>query len=115
MIGVLDWVAIAWVASSAVGMLIAGIGVREGWRDWRALDATANGRRDLAFDYLRTQAGRVVISLVWFAPAVPLLVDDRDTPLTVFTAVLVFGNALLAVMAAASLRTRRRLIARYAR
>lgn len=96
-------------------MVIAGIGVREGWRDWRALGPEHNGRRDLAFDYLRTQAGRCLMCLVWFVPGLPLLVDDAVIGFNVYTGILIFGNAMLALMAAASLRTRRRVIATYLR
>lgn len=109
----IDWVDLAWITSSVAGMLIAGVGVVEGWRDWHALGTETNGRRDLALDYLRTQSGRLVLAFMWLLLGVPLLFDAEPVTLNFFTGLLIFGNALLAVLAFASLRTRRKVFRRY--
>lgn len=106
----IDWVVLAWFVASALGAVIAGIGVREGLAEVRALGQAGNGRRTVAWDYLRTQAGRFLICLIWLLMSLPLLADDHQVELTIYTAALIFSNAALALFAFLSLRDRRSLL-----
>lgn len=90
--------------------MIAGVGVREGIADMQALGAEANGRRIVAWDYLRSQAGRFAICLVWLLMSLPLLADANQTSLSIYTAGLIGSNAALALFAWWSLRDRRKLL-----
>lgn len=99
-----------WIVASLSGVLIAGIGVREGRADWRAMRAEANGRRIVAFDYLRTQALRLAVCAWWLLLALPLILDGKAVGLNLYTASLIGSNATLALAAFLSLRDRRRLI-----
>lgn len=103
---VLDLVALAWVASSLAGTVIAGWGVMNGIADLQAVKGITNGRRIFARDYLRSQALRLIVCATWLLIGIPIALDGRETPLNGVTAVLVGTNALLALAAALSMRSR---------
>lgn len=105
----IDTAVVAWIASSAAGVLAAAAGVVEGAYDINALGTLRNGRRIIAIGYLRSQTIRLLISIGWLAIGLPFAFDGRDTPWNWFTVTLVGTNALLAVAAWLDLIDRRRL------
>lgn len=92
--------------ASLVGTVLAGWGVRDGLADLNALSGYVNGRKIIADDYLRSQLLRLIVCGLWLAAGIPVAVDPTVTPLTPITAMFVGTNALLALAAALSMRSR---------
>ena len=105
-----DPVALAWVASSIIGLVVAIYGVLDGLGDLRALGLLRNGRRMIAIDQLRTQAGRVIVFTIWLTLGIASMFDERVTPLSPVTIGLVASNVILTLMALGNVRTRRALL-----
>lgn len=107
----IDWVALAWIASSLVTLVVAGIGVYDAVHDVRSMDGASNGKHTVARMHLRNQAGRLTIGIAWTALGIPALFDAITTPLSIGVAILIAGNIILGVNAALDLRARRTLLA----
>lgn len=104
-----DPIALLWVISAALLLIVSALGVREGILDMAALHT--NGRRAVAKERMVMQAARVVVALLWLAAGAEALFDARVIPLTFGVATLIASNVILSAAATYSLKKRREWLA----
>lgn len=87
--------AVVWTLVSLAGALVSGWGVFDAIRGLRALQGYGNGRRIIAWGYIRAESLRFLIQAAWFVLGAALLLDGRVVMWTTPTIVLVVTNFAL--------------------
>ena len=87
--------ALVWTLLSAIGAVVAAWSAVDAWHDLRALGSSGDGRRRIAFGYLRGELIHVLILSAWAVIGFLALEAARNQSWTPGTAVLVGSLALL--------------------
>lgn len=105
----IDWVALAWLASSIVLTVFSSMGFMDAARDVRAWSGGIHhdGAWALAWDALRIQAVFLFAGICWTYLGATRAVDGEITTLSEGIAILITVNVAMAVVSAWSVFTRR--------
>ena len=86
---------VVWTVVSVLGMFVSGWGTFDAVRSLNALGGDTNGRRTIAWGYIRAEGLRFLIQTAWTAIGIALLIDHHVVHWSPPTIMLVVTNVAL--------------------